>query len=159
MSKELKTLNPVTIMKRLSKMLEQSIQDDDEDYFYDRLHFMKQNFDNDSDVYKSNKVEDKIEDNEQNIIKEDKKIIQTNEITNEQTENSSDSVEKSNLDEENEIIPESNINIGKGKGNEFNGKITGGEVGIIFDGRGRPFSFSSKEIVSNWSNIIKEYPQ
>ena len=42
-------------------MLEQSIQDDDEDYFYDRLHFMKQNFDNDSDVYKSNKVEDKIE--------------------------------------------------------------------------------------------------
>ena len=61
MSKELKTLNPVTIMKRLSKMLEQSIQDDDEDYFYDRLHFMKQNFDNDSDVYKSNKVEDKID--------------------------------------------------------------------------------------------------
>ena len=57
------------------------------------------------------------------------------------------------------IIPESNINIGKGKGNEFNGKITGGEVGIIFDGRGRPFSFSSKEIVLNWSNIIKEYPQ
>ena len=61
MSKELKTLNPVTIMKRLSKMLEQSIQDDDEDFFYDRLHFMKQNFDNDSDVYKSNKVEDKID--------------------------------------------------------------------------------------------------
>jgi|TARA_B100000959_G_C14671287_1_gene496557 hypothetical protein len=61
MSKELKTLNPVTIMKRLSKMLEQSIQDSDEDYFYDRLHFMKQNFDNDSDVYKSNKVEDKID--------------------------------------------------------------------------------------------------
>ena len=61
MSKELKTLNPVTIMKRLSKMLEQSIQDDDEDYFYDRLHFMKQNFDNDSDIYKSNKVEDKID--------------------------------------------------------------------------------------------------
>ena len=58
-----------------------------------------------------NKVEDKIEDNEQNIIKEDKKIIQTNEITNEQIENSSDSVEKSNLDEENEIIPESNIEI------------------------------------------------
>ena len=61
MTKVIKTLNPVTIMKRLSKMLEQSIQDDDEDYFYDRLHFMKQNFDNDSDVYKSNKVEDKID--------------------------------------------------------------------------------------------------
>ena len=61
MSKELKTLNPVTIMKQLSKFLEQSIQDDDEDYFYDRLHFMKQNFDNDSDVYKSNKVEDEID--------------------------------------------------------------------------------------------------
>ena len=61
MTKVIKTLNPVTIMKRLSKILEQSIQDDDEDYFYDRLHFMKQNFDNDSDVYKSNKVEDKID--------------------------------------------------------------------------------------------------
>ena len=61
MTKVIKTLNPVTIMKRLSKMLEQSIQDDDEEYFYDRLHFMKQNFDNDSDVYKSNKVEDKIQ--------------------------------------------------------------------------------------------------
>jgi len=61
MRKEIKTLNPVTIMKRLSKMLEESIQNDDEDFFYDRLHFMKQNFDNDSDVYKSNKVEDKID--------------------------------------------------------------------------------------------------
>ena len=61
MTKVIKTLNPVTIMKQLSTMLEQSIQDDDEDYFYDRLHFMKQNFDNDSDVYKSNKVEDKID--------------------------------------------------------------------------------------------------
>ena len=61
MTKVIKTLNPVTIMKQLSKMLKQSIQDDDEDYFYDRLHFMKQNFDNDSDVYKSNKVEDKID--------------------------------------------------------------------------------------------------
>ena len=61
MTKVIKTLNPVTIMKQLSMMLEQSIQDDDEDYFYDRLHFMKQNFDNDSDVYKSNKVEDKID--------------------------------------------------------------------------------------------------
>ena len=57
------------------------------------------------------------------------------------------------------IIPENNIDIGEGKGNEFNGKISGGEVGIIFDGRGRPLNFQSKEIVSNWSNIIKEYPE
>ena len=59
--RRVKTLNPVTIMKRLSKMLEQSIQDDDEEYFYDRVHFMKHNYEHDSDVYKSNKVEDKIE--------------------------------------------------------------------------------------------------
>ena len=58
--RRVRTLDPVTIMKRLSKMLEQSIQNDDEEYFYDRLHFMKNNYDNDSDVYKSNKVEDKI---------------------------------------------------------------------------------------------------
>ena len=57
------------------------------------------------------------------------------------------------------IIPGNNIDIGKGRGNEFNGKITGGEVGIVFDGRGRPLNFQSKEIVSNWSNIIKEYPE
>ena len=58
--RRVRTLDPVTIMKRLSKMLEQSIQNDDEEYFYDRLHFMKQNYDNDSDVYKSNNVGDKI---------------------------------------------------------------------------------------------------
>ena len=61
MRKEIKTLNPVTIMKRLSKMLEQSIQNDDEEYFYDRLYFMKHNYDNESDVYKSNNVGDKIQ--------------------------------------------------------------------------------------------------
>ena len=59
--RRVRTLDPVTIMKRLSKMLEQSIQNDDEEYFYDRLHFMKQNYDNDSDVYKSNNVGDKIQ--------------------------------------------------------------------------------------------------
>ena len=59
--RRVRTLDPVTIMKRLSKMLEQSIQNDDEEYFYDRLHFMKNNYDNDSDVYKSNNVGDKIQ--------------------------------------------------------------------------------------------------
>ena len=60
MTKVIKTLNPVTIMKRLSKMLEQSIQDSDDDYFYDRLYFMKKTFEHYSDEYLSNDVKDKV---------------------------------------------------------------------------------------------------
>ena len=60
MTKVIKTLNPMTIMKRLSKMLEQSIQDSDDDYFYDRLYFMKKTFEHYSDEYLSNDVKDKV---------------------------------------------------------------------------------------------------
>ena len=60
MTKVIKTLNPLTIMKRLSKMLEQSIQDSDEDYFYDRIYFMKKTFEHSSDEYRSNDVKYKV---------------------------------------------------------------------------------------------------
>ena len=55
--KSVKTLSPLTLMKKLSKMMTQSNQDNDEDFFYDRIYFMKQNYDNDSSTYKSNDVE------------------------------------------------------------------------------------------------------
>mgnify|MGYP003997552687 CR=1 FL=1 len=58
--KTIKTMSPVTLMKKLSKMMSQSNQDDDESFFYDRLYFMKHNYDNDNDVYKSNDVKDKV---------------------------------------------------------------------------------------------------
>ena len=59
--KSVKTISPVLQMKKLSKMMEDSIQQDDEDFFYDRLHFMKLNYDNDSEVYKSKGVKDKVQ--------------------------------------------------------------------------------------------------
>ena len=58
--KSVKTISPVILMKKLSKMMEDSIQQDDEDFFYDRLNFMKLNYDNDSEVYKSKGVKNKV---------------------------------------------------------------------------------------------------
>ena len=58
--KTIKTMSPVTLMKKLSKIITQSNQDNDESFFYDRLYFMKHNFDNDSETYKSNEVEQKV---------------------------------------------------------------------------------------------------
>jgi uncharacterized protein (TIGR01319 family) len=44
--------------------------------------------------------------------------------------------------------------------NKFEGKIFGGEVGIMLDGRGRSFDFSvyNKDSVKNWSIQTNEYP-
>jgi len=44
--------------------------------------------------------------------------------------------------------------------NEFEGDIFGGEVGIMLDGRGRPFDFNSysKDFIRNWSIQTNEYP-
>ena len=59
--KSVKTISPVLLMKKLSKMMEDSIQQDDEYFFYDRSNFMKLNYDNDSEVYKSKGVKDKVQ--------------------------------------------------------------------------------------------------
>ena len=58
--KSVKTISPIILMKKLSKSMKDSIQQDDEDFFYDRLNFMKLNYDNDSEVYKSKGVKDKV---------------------------------------------------------------------------------------------------
>lgn len=62
------------------------------------------------------------------------------------------------------LIPGKNLDIGKGKGEELTTDIYGGTVGIIFDGRGRPFELSvEKETrianLSKWSESTKEYPE
>ena len=62
------------------------------------------------------------------------------------------------------LNPNKYIDIGLGIGNEFEGKIRGGEVGIMLDGRGRNIQFSiNKEStiqqVLNWSNCTNEYPE
>ena len=41
---------------------------------------------------------------------------------------------------------------------EFSGKVFGGEVGIILDGRSRPLIFDNKKIISDWSKSTNEYP-
>ena len=58
--KRIKTIDPETLMKKLGKMVEESIEFDDEEYWYDRIFFMKSNYDNDSETYKSNDVKDKV---------------------------------------------------------------------------------------------------
>ena len=60
------------------------------------------------------------------------------------------------------IKTENNIDIGCGKGNDFEGLINGGEVGIILDGRGRKIIFEENDNdrikqISNWSNKTNEY--
>ena len=47
------------LMMELGKDLEESFNLDDEDFFYDRVLFMKENYENDSETYKSNKPSDK----------------------------------------------------------------------------------------------------
>jgi len=62
------------------------------------------------------------------------------------------------------IIPNKYVDIGYGRGKEFNGKINGGEVGIFFDGRGRSINFSENNEerinqINSWSKNSKEYPE
>ena len=52
-------IHPVTIMKELSKMIEDSKRLPDQEFWDDRLYWMKQNYDSDIDTYKSRKEEDK----------------------------------------------------------------------------------------------------
>ena len=52
-------VHPVNIMKELSKMIEDSKRLPDQEFWDDRLYWMKQNYDSDVDTYKSRKEEDK----------------------------------------------------------------------------------------------------
>ena len=53
-------ISHLSIMKRLSKMVEESLELSDEEYFYDRLSFMKHNYENDEELYKSDDKKDMI---------------------------------------------------------------------------------------------------
>jgi len=62
------------------------------------------------------------------------------------------------------LTPGKNLDIGKGKGEELTTDIYGGTVGLIFDGRGRPFELSGdKETrianLTKWSESTTEYPK
>ena len=53
-------VSPLKIMKSLSKMVEESKNDSDENFFYDRMYFMKNSYQYDEDTYQSEKPEDKL---------------------------------------------------------------------------------------------------
>jgi ribosomal protein L21E len=61
------------------------------------------------------------------------------------------------------LRPAKGLDIGAGKSEEINTKIYGGVVGLVFDGRGRPFNLpveKDKRIkdLTTWSNAMNEYP-
>ena len=63
-----------------------------------------------------------------------------------------------------ELIPAKGINVGAGKGEKIDTIILGGQVGLIFDGRGRPLDVGSdpNERISNlkkWASALNEYPE
>ena len=63
-----------------------------------------------------------------------------------------------------ELIPAKGINVGAGKGEKIDTIIFGGQVGLIFDGRGRPLDVGSDPSVrisnlKKWASALNEYPE
>jgi len=61
------------------------------------------------------------------------------------------------------LTPGKNLDIGKGKGEVLDTEVFGGTVGLILDGRGRPFELSHEksqriENLRKWSDSTNEYP-
>ena len=61
------------------------------------------------------------------------------------------------------LFPSKGVDVGAGVSEPIQTKIYGGQVGIIFDGRGRPLKLSHEPTkrlsdLKNWSNALKEYP-
>ncbi len=62
------------------------------------------------------------------------------------------------------LTPSRNMDVGAGKGEVINTKIYGGYVGILLDGRGRPFELPENdseriEKLQEWSKVVNEYPE
>lgn len=62
------------------------------------------------------------------------------------------------------LTPSKNMDIGKGKGEVLESEVFGGTVGLILDGRGRPFELSGEKAtrianLSKWSKATNEYPE
>ena len=61
------------------------------------------------------------------------------------------------------LRPAKGLDIGAGKNEEITTIIYGGVVGLVFDGRGRPFNLPVEkdkriENLTAWSNAMNEYP-
>ena len=62
------------------------------------------------------------------------------------------------------LTPAKGVDVGAGDGEQISTTIFGGQVGIVFDGRGRPLEIdaSSSKRISNlkkWSEAMNEYPE
>ena len=62
------------------------------------------------------------------------------------------------------LTPAKGVDVGAGDGEKISTTIFGGQVGIVFDGRGRPLEIdaSSSKRISNlkkWSEAMNEYPE
>ena len=62
------------------------------------------------------------------------------------------------------LSPAKGVDVGAGDGEQISTTIFGGQVGIVFDGRGRPLEIdaSSSKRISNlkkWSEAMNEYPE
>ena len=63
-----------------------------------------------------------------------------------------------------EVVPTKQFNLGRGKGQKIEGKVTGGVVGLIIDTRGRPLEIPKdkelqKEYISKWNKAFQAYPE
>ncbi len=61
------------------------------------------------------------------------------------------------------VTPRRHFDMGNGDGREFEGEVAGGIVGLIFDTRGRPFTFPKDnaeriELVKSWYKALDLYP-
>ena len=61
------------------------------------------------------------------------------------------------------LTPAKGMDVGAGKNEEINTTLYGGVVGLVFDGRGRPFHLQTDndkriESLNIWSNAMNEYP-
>ncbi len=62
------------------------------------------------------------------------------------------------------IRPAKNLDVGNGPGTEWIGELEGGVVGLILDGRGRPFNLPEDdslriEKLQEWSKALDIYPE
>ncbi|RKZ08975.1 methylaspartate mutase, partial [Candidatus Fermentibacteria bacterium] len=62
------------------------------------------------------------------------------------------------------IRPAKNLDVGNGPGNEWIGELEGGVIGLIFDGRGRPFVLPEDDLLridklQEWSKALNIYPE
>jgi len=61
------------------------------------------------------------------------------------------------------LTPAKGMNVGAGKNEEINTTLYGGVVGLVFDGRGRPFNLPTEndkriDSLNIWSRTMNEYP-